>query len=121
LAAINNTEIKYRRSDSKNFDDDIYTLAVKQLLLIERNSFNTWATQFSQAPIVDKPLGDRERQTLLNTIAVLLELIQTGTPGRKSEAEVISEMLDNHSGKQGISKRTLEEKFAAAKRSLANS
>jgi hypothetical protein len=121
LAAITNATIKFRRSDSKPFNDDIYTLASNQLLLIERNSFNDWATQFANAPIVDKPLSDRERQTLLNTIAVLLELIQTNKPGRNSEADVIREMIANYSEKQGISKRTLEDKFSAAKQSLLNS
>jgi hypothetical protein len=121
LAAITNTEVKYRRSDGKPFSDDIYNLAASQLLLIERNSFNAWATQFSNAPVVDKALSNRERQTLMNTIAVLLEMIQTPKPGRNSEADVIREMLENYPEKQGISKRTLEEKFAAAKQSLNNS
>lgn len=118
LAAITSSQIKFRRSDGKPFQDDIYTLAANHLLLIERDSFNAWATQFANAPIVEKPLSERERQTLLNIIGVLLELIQTPKTERDSEAKVIKEMVDNYPDKQGISKRTLEEKFAAAKKSL---
>lgn len=121
LAAITNGQINYRRSDNKNFPDDLYTLAGNHLISIERQSFNDWAKQFSNAPIVDKPLSDRERQTLLNIIAVLLELHQSSKPKKVSEADVIQEMLLNYSDKNGISKRTLEEKFAAAKQSLINS
>lgn len=119
LTGITSGHIKYKRSDGKSFQDDIHTLAANHLLLIERESFNTWATQFANAPIVDKPLGDRERQTLLNTIGVLLELIQSPKPGRVSDATVIAEMVANYSEKPGISSRTLQEKFAAAKKSLA--
>ena len=121
LAAVTNKDVKYKRSDGKPFSDDIYDLAASHLLQIERNSFNAWATQFANTPVVHKALSNRERQTLMNTIAVLLEMIQTPKPGRNSEADVIREMLENYPEKQGISKRTLEEKFAAAKQSLTNS
>lgn len=119
LACITSGHIKYKRSDGKPFQDDIYTLAANHLLLIERDSFNAWSTQFANAPIVDKPLSDRERQTLLNTIGVLLELIKSPKPERDSDAAVIVEMVANYSEKPGIKERTLQEKFAAAKKSLA--
>ena len=66
----------------------------------------------------DKPLKPRERDTLLNIIGALVELIQTPKPGRNSDAAVISEMVANYSDKSGIKQRTLQEKFAAAKRNL---
>jgi len=65
-------------------------------------------------------LSEREKVTLLNTIAVLLELVKTPRPGRDSNSDVIQEMLANYNDKQGISKRTLEKTFAAAVRSLKN-
>lgn len=65
LAGITSGLIKYKRSDGKPFQDDIYILAASNLLLIERDSFNAWATQFENAPIGDKPLGTTERTYLL--------------------------------------------------------
>lgn len=67
------------------------------------------------------PAHKRSETTYLNTIGVLLELIQTPKPERDSEAKVIAEMVLNYSEKQGISKRNLEDKFAAAKQSLTSS
>lgn len=66
----------------------------------------------------EKELATRERNTLLTIIGVLLELIQHPKPGRDSEAAVIQEMLLNYEDKTGIAKRTLEGKFAEAKRIL---
>ena len=60
----------------------------------------------------------RSETTYLNIIGALVELIQTKKSGRDSEASVISELVNNYSEKAGISERTLQEKFAAAKRSL---
>jgi len=66
----------------------------------------------------EKPLGNRERGTLLNIIGALLELIQSPRKGRDSEAAVIAELVNNYPEKSGISSRTLQEKFALAKRNL---
>jgi hypothetical protein len=69
--------------------------------------------------------GPRERQTLLNIVAGMLDLMLGKTPAGnpqsvfKSQAAVIDALLAHHEGKQGITKRTLEEKFAQAKRGLA--
>jgi hypothetical protein len=68
LAGITSGLIKYKRSDGKPFQDDIYILAASNLLLIERDSFNAWATQFENAPIGDKPLGTTERTYLLRLV-----------------------------------------------------
>lgn len=70
--------------------------------------------------VSEKPLSTRERDTLLTIVAVLLELIQSDKSGRDSEAAIIGEMLQNYSDKPGIAKRTLEQKFADAKRILRN-
>lgn len=60
----------------------------------------------------DRSLSQREETTLLNIIGALLNLINT------KESAVISQLLESHPNTQGIKKRTLEEKFAIAKRSL---
>jgi hypothetical protein len=62
--------------------------------------------------------------TYLNIIGGLLDLMLGTTPNGnrqsvyESQSAIISALLAHHGGKQGISDRTLEEKFAAAKRSL---
>lgn len=69
--------------------------------------------------------GDRAEATYLNIIGAMLGLILSKSPGGQrysslaSQSAVIDALLAHHEGKAGISLRTLEEKFAAAKRSLA--
>lgn len=68
--------------------------------------------------------GERAETTYLNIIGGLLGLMLDKSPAGKaqsvftSQAAIISALLGHHEGKPGISARTLEEKFAAAKRSL---
>lgn len=72
----------------------------------------------------DKPLGQREETTLLNISGGLLGLLLGQSPGGKpqsmfnSQAAIINALLATYPGKPGMSKRTLEEKLAAARRSL---
>ena len=77
--------------------------------------------------IVDKMNTPNERAetTYLNIIGAMLELVLNKSPGGQpystlaSQAAIVSALLAHHQGKPGIAERTLEEKFAAAKRSLA--
>lgn len=68
--------------------------------------------------------GARSETTYLNIIGGLLGLMLETTPGGQkgsaydSQAAIVSALLAHHEGKAGISKPTLEAKFAAAKRSL---
>jgi hypothetical protein len=66
----------------------------------------------------EQPLTTRERETFLNIIGVMLELLKNPRSGRDSDAAVIKEMLENYGDKPGIKERTLQEKFPAAKKSL---
>lgn len=69
-------------------------------------------------------IGLRAETTYQNIIGGLLKLILGTTPGGKpqsvfvDQAAVIEVLLATHGNKPGISRRTLEQKFAAAKRSL---
>lgn len=69
--------------------------------------------------------GERAETTYENIIGGLLGLMLGKTPAGKpqsafeNQASIISAMLGNFPGKPGISARTLEEKFASAKRSLS--
>jgi hypothetical protein len=78
--------------------------------------------------MVDKGIapGERAETTYLNIIGALLGLLVGESPDGKSysrfasQAAVISALLGRYSGKPGIALRTLEVKFAEAKRSLAS-
>ena len=69
--------------------------------------------------------GERAETTYLNIIGAMLALMLGSTPAGRpqsvfdNQAAVIAALLNHHEGKPGISVRTLEEKFAAAKRSLS--
>ncbi len=68
--------------------------------------------------------GERAETTYLNIIGGLVALMLGKSPAGKAQsvfdnqAAIIAALLGHHDGKPGISARTLEEKFAAAKRSL---
>lgn len=96
-------------------------------LVIQRTdieAFEACLAQGDQATPAET--GPRERQTHLNIVAGLLGLILGKTPAGKrqsvfeSQAAVIEALLAHHEGKQGITKRTLEEKFAQAKRGFGS-
>jgi hypothetical protein len=69
-------------------------------------------------PRSDVRMPDRERVTLLNIIAALLDLVLSPRAGRDSQADVIVELVENYGEKQGIAKSTLEQKFSEANKSL---
>lgn len=66
----------------------------------------------------EKPLHPKREKTYLNTIGALVELIQSPRPGRGSDAAVIRELLENYGERPGISERTLQSIFPAAKKSV---
>jgi hypothetical protein len=45
LSACERGDVHYRRSDGKTFDDPVHELSARGLLLIERESFDAWATK----------------------------------------------------------------------------
>lgn len=119
LAAVRAGKINWSRNDGKTFDDDPDQLAALGVLVIERESFDRWAEQFSDlSPLPAPDLGPRAETTYLNIIGALLELVRTPRSGRDSEAAVIRELIENYGDKPGISKTTLEAKFAQARRVL---
>lgn len=74
--------------------------------------------QTSDAQGASAPLHPRAETTYLTIIGALLELVRTPRAGRDSDAAVIRELIDNYGDKPGISKTTLEAKFAEARRRL---
>jgi len=95
-------------------------------LLPEESKGTIESERDSLKAMVDKTgtLGKRAESTYLNIIGAMLDLMLSKSPGGQpystfvSQAAIISALLAHHEGKSGISARTLEEKFAAAKRSL---
>jgi hypothetical protein len=69
-------------------------------------------------------IGEKAEATYLNIIGGLIGLMLGKTPAGKTQSvfdtqtAIVDALTATYSGKQGISKRTLEEKFAAAKRSI---
>ncbi|MFO1435500.1 MAG: hypothetical protein U1F34_03730 [Gammaproteobacteria bacterium] len=92
-------------------------------LVIRRADIEAFEASVAQGEqATGQETGSRERQTLLNVLAGLLGLMLGKTPAGKpqsvyeSQAAIIEALLAHYQGKSGISKRTLEEKFAQAKR-----
>jgi hypothetical protein len=69
----------------------------------------------------DEATSPSEKRTYLNTIGALLALVLNPRDGRKTQADVIGELIDNYAEKQGIAKSTLERTFAAANRKFNDS
>ena len=89
----------------------------EEMTRLERDVFSDNGAKASVSP-AGEPISPRERTTYLNIIGAMLELLQTPRPGRISDAAVIRELEENYKDKPGIRERTLQDKFAAAKRSL---
>ena len=70
-SAIDRGEVKFRREDGRTFHDDIYNLAARGQLLVEKESFNDWVKQFADSPKLESPLGTKERDSLLVIIGLL--------------------------------------------------
>jgi hypothetical protein len=67
LTACERGDIKYDRRDGKDFNDPVRELANKRILIIERSSFDTWATAIDgQSPLAAPP---RPARPLLPTPA----------------------------------------------------
>lgn len=69
-------------------------------------------------------LSERSEQTYLQIIGALLNIFLDSSPAGKplsvfkSQASIVDALTARHNGIPGLSKRTLDEKFAAANRSL---
>lgn len=56
LSACERGEIYYRRNDGKTFDDPIHELSSRGILLIDRDSFDAWATTVDgKSPLPARP------------------------------------------------------------------
>lgn len=98
-------------------DDAVYVIRTAALREFEESVFGAETGKKKQP-------SKREESSLLNIIGGLLGLLLDKTPAGKpqsvfkSQAAVIDALVATHGGKPGISTRTLQDKFAAAKRML---
>lgn len=72
----------------------------------------------------ERPISDRAEATYLNIVGGMLDLMlgqsPSGTPysSFKTQEAVVSALVAHHSGAMGIAERTLNGKFAMARRRL---
>jgi len=90
---------------------------------LDREVFGAGA-KATEAPAASAPMNPRAEATYLNTIGAMLELVLGKTPAGKpqsvfeSQGAIIDALIAHHGTKPGISKTTLEAKFAEARRRL---
>ena len=90
----------------------------------ERDSLRQIVDNLSKQTQAASAVDPRSETTYLNIIGAMLDIVLGKSPaGQKhsiydNQGAVISALLAYHEGKQGISSRTLEQKFADSKRSL---
>jgi hypothetical protein len=106
----------------KDYPSKALSLPKDGALVVETEALIDFANLINGA--VNAPPTQKEKTTYLNIIGGLLDLMLGETPSGKKQSvfnnntAIIDGLLARHNGRRGISKRTLEEKFAEAKRSL---
>jgi hypothetical protein len=95
-----------------------------QSLLTDLAAIGLEKEQISQLLTTKKPVSDRSEAVYLNIVGALLQLFLDRSPAGKplsvfqSQSSIVDAVIARHSEVAGLSKRTLDEKFAAANRSL---
>jgi hypothetical protein len=102
------------------FDEEVFSRAevIRWLKCNGMKSVYQFDLQTAPARANEVPLSRREEATYLTIVGALLELVRNPRPGRDSDAAVIRELIENYGDKPGVSKTTLEAKFANARRRL---
>ncbi|AZF10342.1 hypothetical protein C4J93_2144 [Pseudomonas sp. R2-37-08W] len=100
--------------------------ADKTAQLKERNTLlKRSLAEVRRLPPPGEELSDRGRSALLNIIGGLLTALRGSSPGGQrysqfdSDAAIIQTVMTYHGGRVGITERTMQKHFAAARRSLA--
>ncbi|WP_040268283.1 hypothetical protein [Pseudomonas rhodesiae] len=99
--------------------------AEKAAQLKKRNTLLKRAlAELQRLPPPGEVLSDRGRSALLNIIGGLLTTLRGSSPGGQrysqfdSDAAIIQTVISYHGGRVGITERTMQKHFAAARRSL---
>ncbi|HAO3757771.1 TPA: hypothetical protein IOH10_001343 [Salmonella enterica] len=110
--------INYRRSDGKTWDDPVYDIWARGLLLIEKKSFFDWVSQFTDPTAPKEKITTRERNNLYAIIGGLLYLLVNNT--RNNQAGIITQLISLSKEKEPFSKSNLEKVFGEANKSLVD-
>jgi hypothetical protein len=121
-----NREKYLDKRKKKNPEDDYYPaggLPHDSVLVVRTNSLTDLQKRLSsEESAKEKPLGIRAETTYLNIIGALLEVISGESPDMSKHPDFSSEakLIEHFSNFNisGLSKTTLESKFAKAKRSI---
>lgn len=92
-------ELVYQRTDGKTFPDPVEELAGRNLLAINRESFDRWVTENfeSETPLPPKELSAKERNTLLIIIAALCQKAGIDHQHRNATEQVLK-LIDRIGG-----------------------
>ncbi|HBO6004910.1 TPA: hypothetical protein VDU60_004012 [Pseudomonas aeruginosa] len=132
-------------SRSERIAHPVITLETGQALLVERQALKADLMQcrrqmqelqerydglLKQSTVIPAcnqcPISDRAETTYLNIIGGMLELMLGQSPSGvpyssfRTQEAIVSALIANHAGAMGITERTLNGKFASAKRNLRN-
>ncbi|EIF31874.1 hypothetical protein BCh11DRAFT_07423 [Burkholderia sp. Ch1-1] len=128
---------------SERIAHPVITLEIGQAMLVERLALQSALEQsrrqlldlqeqhaalLKQSTVIpacaERPISDRAEATYLNIVGGMLDLMlgqsPSGTPysSFKTQEAVVSALVAHHSGAMGIAERTLNGKFAMARRRL---
>ena len=117
-------ELEAKDSELKNANEWVQKITKERdELKTERDEQQAYIEKKTKKSRFPNP---RSEVTYLNIIGGMLELMLSSSPtGRKlsvydNQAAIVDALESQYSDKQGISQRTLEEKFAEAKRNINN-
>jgi hypothetical protein len=103
LSACENGVVNWIRADGRTFEDHVRELAARNLVLIERASFETWAAAINQKTALPLSMSTRETNSLRRQVAAMALLLakrdrrygkDDGTPSANAIADDIQSLLD---------------------------
>lgn len=146
IKACTKGKIKYSASDGRDKPHVIRDLVKDNVLMIHWDSFKTLIDQIdhykksddwvdslsnrcshdtpSKNPTksqISEPINQRLETTYLNIIGAMLDIFISQKYGEKkfsSQSKLVTFIVEKYDGFDGLKKRTIDEKFATAKRSL---
>jgi len=115
LSACERGLVKWTRADGKTFDDPVRELAGRNLVLIERQSFETWAAAVDEKISLPPSMSTREANSLRRQVGALVLLLaqrdkryrkEDGTPSANAIAEDVETLLNDMDRQRAIDQKT---------------
>ncbi|MCP9270083.1 hypothetical protein M5U04_18845 [Xenorhabdus sp. XENO-1] len=117
LSACEKGLVCYMRSDGKTWDDPINELYGRDILLIDKESFLEWVSQFNDPAAPTPKITTREKNNLHAVIGSLL-LLLLKEKENWNQSSVILEINNILGNVEPFSERNLQKIFPLAKESL---